>query len=122
MCEVNSTSYRLLLWHDARNLLAHVTQFSPELELFSEQRKLIPTLIRIIGSISSRPRHSQCFINLDGIVDMLLDMGIPDLPNGVNETQGMCGTQRNAYQKYKAPAYAIHKGAMITVATSEVSR
>lgn len=101
--------------------LKFVTQFSPELELFSEQRKL-PTLIRIIGSISSRTCHSQCLNNLDGIVDMLLDMGIPDLPNGVNETQGMCGTQRNAYQKYKAPAYAIHKGAMITVATSEVSR
>jgi hypothetical protein len=56
----------------------------------------------------------------DGIVDMITDMGIPDLPNAVNETQGMCEGQRNAYQKYKAPAYAIHKGAMITVATSEV--
>ena len=51
---------------------------------------------------------------------MLLDMGIPELPNGVNGTQGMCGSQRNAYQKYEAPAYAINKGAMITVATSEV--
>lgn len=51
---------------------------------------------------------------------MLLDMGIPDLPNGVNETLGMCGGQRNPYQKYKAPAYGINKGAMITVAASEV--
>jgi hypothetical protein len=51
---------------------------------------------------------------------MLLDMGIPDLPNGVTETQGMCGGQRNAYQNLKAPAYAVNKGAMITVATSEV--
>lgn len=52
---------------------------------------------------------------------MLLDMGVPDLPNGVNTTQGMCDGERNAYQKYKAPAYAINKGAMITVATSEVN-
>lgn len=51
---------------------------------------------------------------------MLLDMGVPDLPNGVNQTQGMCGASRNSYQTYKAPAYAINKGAMITVATSEV--
>lgn len=51
---------------------------------------------------------------------MLLDMGIPDLPNGVNETSGMCEDQRNSYQRYKAPAYTINKGAMITVATSEV--
>lgn len=50
----------------------------------------------------------------------MFDMGIPDLPNGVNETRGMCN-ERNSYQKYKAPAYAINKGAMITVATSEVS-
>lgn len=62
------------------------------------------------------------FIDLDGVVDMLLDMGFPDLPNGVNETQGMCEGQRNAYQKFKAPAFAINKGAMITVATSEVCR
>lgn len=59
-------------------------------------------------------------IDLDGIVDMILDMGIPDLPNGVNETQGMCAVQQNAYQSLKAPAYSINKGAMITVATSEV--
>lgn len=52
---------------------------------------------------------------------MLLDMGVPDLPNGVNITQGMCEGERNAYQKHKAPAYAINKGAMITVATSEVN-
>jgi hypothetical protein len=61
-------------------------------------------------------------INLDGTVDMLLDMGVPDLPNGVNETTGMCGGQRNAYQKHKAPAYGIKKGAMITVAASEVKK
>lgn len=53
---------------------------------------------------------------------MLLDMGLPDLPNGINETLGMCGGHRNAYQKYKAPAYSINKGAMITVATSEVRK
>ena len=51
---------------------------------------------------------------------MLLDMGFPDLPNNVNETLGMCGSQRNAYQKHKAPAYSINKGALITVAASEV--
>lgn len=51
---------------------------------------------------------------------MILDMGIPDLPNGVNETQGMCAGQRNAYLQHKAPAYTINKGAMVTVATSEV--
>ena len=51
---------------------------------------------------------------------MLFDMGIPDLPNGVNETKGMCEGHRSAYQKHKAPAYTINKGAMITVATSEV--
>lgn len=51
---------------------------------------------------------------------MLLDMGLPDLPNGVNATEGMCGSQRNSYQTYKAPAYALHKGATIAVATSEV--
>lgn len=51
---------------------------------------------------------------------MLLDMGIPDLPTGVNETNGMCQGHRNSYQKHKAPAYSISKGAMITVATSEV--
>lgn len=51
---------------------------------------------------------------------MMLDLEIPKLPNGVNETLGMCGGQRNAYQLYKAPAYSINKGAMITVATSEV--
>lgn len=60
-------------------------------------------------------------IDSDGVVDMLLDMGVPDLPNGVNTTQGMCEGERNAYQKHKAPAYAINKGAMITVATSEVN-
>jgi hypothetical protein len=51
---------------------------------------------------------------------MLLDMKVPELPYGVNETLGMCGNQRNAYQKYKAPAYAINKGAMITVSALEV--
>lgn len=47
-------------------------------------------------------------------------MGIPELPNGVNETSGMCSGQRNSYQVHKAPAYSINKGAMITVATSQV--
>lgn len=47
-------------------------------------------------------------------------MGIPDLPNGVNETNGMCPGQRNSYQVHKAPAYSINKGAMITVAASQV--
>lgn len=47
-------------------------------------------------------------------------MKIPELPNGVNETDGMCLGQRNAYQVHKAPAYAINKGAMITVAASQV--
>lgn len=51
---------------------------------------------------------------------MLVDMGVTDLPNAVNGTLGMCGNQRNAYQNQKAAAYAIHQGAMITVAASEV--
>lgn len=59
-------------------------------------------------------------IDLDGVVDMLLDMGIPDLPNGVNMTHGMCESERSSYQKHKAAAYAMNKGAMVTVATSEV--
>lgn len=51
---------------------------------------------------------------------MLLGMKVPELPYGVNETVGMCGNQRNAYQTYKAPAYSINKGAIVTVGASEV--
>lgn len=56
----------------------------------------------------------------DGVYDMIHDMNIEELPNGVNVTDGMCTGQRNAYQVHKAPAYSINKGAMITVATSQV--
>lgn len=58
--------------------------------------------------------------NLDSIVDMITRLGIPDLPNGVNETTGMCENHRNAYQTYKAPAYSLNKGTMITVAANDV--
>lgn len=51
---------------------------------------------------------------------MIHDMNVEELPNGVNGTDGMCPSQRNAYQVHKAPAYSINKGAMITVATSQV--
>jgi hypothetical protein len=51
---------------------------------------------------------------------MITHLGIPSLPIGVNETLGMCGSERNSYQQNKAAAYSINKGTMITVATSEV--
>lgn len=51
---------------------------------------------------------------------MIKNLGIPELPNGVNETTGMCNRHRNSYQVHKAPAYTINKGTMITVATSDV--
>lgn len=53
---------------------------------------------------------------------MLLGLKVPELPHGVNETLGMCGNQRNAYQTYKAPAYSVNKGAMVTVGASEVCK
>lgn len=52
---------------------------------------------------------------------MITELGIPDLSTPINGTLGMCGDQRNSYQKYKAPAYAINKGTIITIATSEVN-
>jgi len=51
---------------------------------------------------------------------MIVELGIPDLPSAINESVGMCGDHRNSYQKYKAPAYSVNRGAMITVATSQV--
>lgn len=58
---------------------------------------------------------------LDENVDLITNLGIPNLPNGVNETVGMCGMFRNSYQTHKAPAYSINKGTMITVASSDVN-
>lgn len=54
------------------------------------------------------------------IVDMITRLEIPDLPNGVNETTGMCENHRNAYQIFKAPAYSVNKGTMITKAANKV--
>ena len=52
---------------------------------------------------------------------MILEMKLPELPNGINETAGMCGMEhRSAYQRYPAPAYSINQGAMITISTNEV--
>lgn len=50
-----------------------------------------------------------------------MEMKLPELPNGINETAGMCGMEhRSAYQRYPAPAYSINEGAMITISTNEV--
>lgn len=52
---------------------------------------------------------------------MIMEMKLPELPNGINETAGMCGMEhRSAYQRYPAPAYSINEGAMITISTNEV--
>lgn len=86
----------------------------------------ILSLIIIYISISERIQiQSDIKKNVstftDGIVDMIMEMKLPDLPNGINETAGMCGMEhRSAYQRYPAPAYSINEGAMITISTNEV--
>lgn len=43
------------------------------------------------------------------------DAGVTELPSGITTALGMCGTERNAYQKYPSPAYTINKNTFLTV-------
>lgn len=51
---------------------------------------------------------------------MIHELGLPELPFGINSTLGMCGNERNEYQRYPAPAYSMAKNTIITVGAQDV--
>lgn len=73
----------------------------------------------LVSYIINHKKFTRFIFKTENSVELITSMGIPDLPNGVNETAGMCQS-RNSYQTHKAPAYSINKGTMITLAASDV--
>lgn len=53
---------------------------------------------------------------------MISELGFTDLPIGIRQAQGMCGNDRNAYQRHSSAAYSMDNNTIITVATSKVFR
>lgn len=67
-----------------------------------------------------KPLTRMNILILDGLIDMILELGIPELPFGINTTIGMCGTSRNTYQIYPSPAYSMNKNTLITIGAQDV--
>lgn len=55
-----------------------------------------------------------------GIVDMILEMGMTDLPTGINISKGMCGETKSLNKKYTSAAYSINRDTMLTAGTSQI--
>lgn len=55
-----------------------------------------------------------------GIVDMILEMGMIDLPTGINISKGMCGETKSLNKKYTSAAYSINRDTMLTAGTSQI--
>lgn len=51
---------------------------------------------------------------------MIAELGFTELPIGIQQTDGMCGNERNAYQRHQSPAYSMDNNTLITTATSTV--
>jgi hypothetical protein len=51
---------------------------------------------------------------------MIQEFRMNDLPAGINQTLGMCGTHRTLYQTYSAPAYSINQDTILTIGTQHV--
>lgn len=71
-------------------------------------------------SVTHKNSRDYFLMHTENIIELITSLGMPDLPNGVNETAGMCQNNRNSYQTLRAPAYSINKGTMITLAASDV--
>lgn len=88
---------------------------------FRIQKKL--TLVKIaliLREIWKAFANAYIFDFPDGLVDLIREFGLPELPPGIIGVSGMCGVERNPYQLYSSPAFRISKDAMLTVQTAQV--